>query len=282
MRVAKDHSSDAHLLRDLEATYMWLDAHQDEAADYIIQFHDLKLFLNVGDPKTEEWSWQCADELFFDVSRAEGSTVQLRTIGEFLRPYSDLLAIAGVEDIMYPTVPMTTGITPLHKLYSGFNKLRKKRRLTDVVFVCDGGKTRLLAHRFLLAATSSFLDDLFFEELKDEAAVAVEKSVEVAMDHSGVSVEAVLGVLSLDSHVGKQLTWLLDYLYTGKTSQDTAHRLGLSDALDALDLSNYWGLSEEFSNHMQASIIRGNLLTPATYEESVLCLCPHPLHAADE
>ena len=203
LRVAKDHSSNVYLLRDLQDTYFWLNAHQDEAADYIIHFHDQKLFLNVDDPATEQWSWQCADEMFFSVGRAEGSTVQLRTVRKFLTPYSDLLVIAGVEDIIYPTAPLTTGITSLNRLYSGFNKLRQEQQLTDVIFVCDESETRLPAHRFLLAATSSYLNDLFCGEFREgEAAASAGQPIEVAMEHSGASVEAVLGMSFQESRVG--------------------------------------------------------------------------------
>jgi hypothetical protein len=46
--------------------------------------------------------------------------------------------------------------------------------------------------------------------------------------------------------------------------------IDLNDAMDALDLSQYWGL-KELNEQIQVTIIKRNLITPRSYEES-MCL----------
>ncbi|KAJ7186780.1 hypothetical protein C8R46DRAFT_279690 [Mycena filopes] len=245
LQVAKDYTSDIYLLADLESTYKWLDTHQDEVLDSLIEFHDEPLFLNVDDPKTDPWQWHCADEMFFNI--LDGG--DLKSVKKFLRPLKDLLTVAGVEDIVHAPVPgleRATVETQLSLLRAGFQTMRLEGKLTDVVFVADD-ETRYGAHRAYLAPQSEYLNDLFCGSFTEAGPGTAEDPVEIEVDYSGVCVEAVL-----------------DYLYL--TKAPSLERL--DDLLDVMDLSNYWGLGE-LNQLAQAKIIGNNQISPATYEEVV-------------
>ncbi|KAJ7034674.1 hypothetical protein C8F04DRAFT_1100594 [Mycena alexandri] len=245
LQVAKDYTSDIYLLSDLEATYKWLEAHQDEILDSLIEFHDEFLFLNVDDPKTDPWLWHCADEMFFNI--IDGG--ELKSVKKFLQPFKDLLTVAGVEDIVHAPVPgleRATVDAQLSLLRAGFQSMRLEGKLTDVVFIADD-EARYGAHRAYLAPQSEYLNDLFCGSFTEAGPGTADDPVEIEVDYSGVCVEAVL-----------------HYLYLTKVPNLER----LEDLLDVMDLSNYWGLGE-LNQLVQAKIIGNNQISPATYEEVV-------------
>ncbi|KAJ7736786.1 hypothetical protein DFH07DRAFT_842830 [Mycena maculata] len=245
LQVAKDYTADIYLLQDLEATYKWLDDHQDEVEDGIIEYHDEPLFLNVDDPRSDPWVWHAADEMFFNI--LEGG--DLKSVKKFLTPFKDLLSVAGVEDIVNAPVPgvaRSSVEAQLILLRKGFQTMRMEGKLTDVVFIADD-EARYGAHRAFLAPMSDYLNDLFCGSFTESGPGTADDPVEIEVDYPGPCVECIL-----------------DYIYTGKTPG--LERLG--DLLDAMDLSNYWGL-EELNQLVQTKIIGNNQISPATYEEVV-------------
>ncbi|KAJ7475161.1 hypothetical protein B0H11DRAFT_2034382 [Mycena galericulata] len=241
--VAKDYASDIYLLQDLEATYQWLDDHQDEVEDVIVECHDQPLFLNVDDPKTDPWLWHCADEMFFNI--LEGG--DLKSVKKFLVPFKDLLSVSGVEDIVHAPVPgvvRSSVEAQLTLLRKGFQTMRMEGKLTDVVFISDD-EARFGAHRAFLAPTSDYLNDLFCGSFTESGPGSADDPIEIEVDYPGPCVESIL-----------------DYIYVGKTPNLER----LDDLLDVMDLSNYWGL-EELNQLVQTKIIGNNQISPATYEE---------------
>ncbi|KAJ7058193.1 hypothetical protein C8F01DRAFT_1149905 [Mycena amicta] len=242
LQIAKDFTSDIFVLADLEATYKWLDDHQDEVEEIIIEYHNEPLFLNVEDPKADPWRWHSADEMFFNI--LDGG--DLVSVKKFMLSFRDLLSVAGVEDIVHAPVPgleLSSVDTQLSILRTGFQTMRDRRQLTDVVFLCDD-ETRQSAHRAFLAPMSEYLNDLFCGSFTEAGPGTTEDPIVVEVDYPGPCVEAVL-----------------DFMYTVKAP--TLERL--DDLLDVMDLSNYWGLGE-LNLLVQAKIIGNSQISPATYE----------------
>ncbi|KAJ7262754.1 hypothetical protein B0H12DRAFT_1104316 [Mycena haematopus] len=245
LQVAKDYTSDIYLLSDLEATYAWLDEHQHEVEDSMIEFHDEPLFLNVDDPKTDPWLFHSADELFFNI-RDGGD---LKSVKKFLLPFKDLLTVSGVEDIVNAPVPgivLSSVEAQLSLLRTGFQAMRLEGKLVDVVFISDD-EMRYAAHRAYLAPMSEYLQDLFTGSFAESGPGTADEPIEIEVDYSGPCVEAVL-----------------DYLYLAKAP--SLERL--DDLLDVMDLANYWALGE-LNQLVQAKIIGNNQISPATHEEIV-------------
>ncbi|KAJ7280333.1 hypothetical protein C8J57DRAFT_1175059 [Mycena rebaudengoi] len=245
-QVAKDLPSDPYCLSDLLETYKWLDDHQDVVEDIIVNYHSEPLFLNVDDPATEPWLWHSADEMFFNI--LDGG--DLKSVKKFLMPFKDLLSVAGVEDIVNPTVP--TGLvrssvdTQLTTLRTGLQTMRFEGKLTDVVFISDDD-TRYPAHRSFLAPMSEYLNDLFCGSFTEAGPGTADDPVEIEVDYPGACVDAAL-----------------DYMYIAKAP--ALERL--DELLDLMDLSNYWAL-QELNELVQAKIIENKQISPATYEEVV-------------
>jgi sacsin len=173
-------------------TYKWLDDHQDVVEDIIVNYHSEPLFLNVDDPATEPWLWHSADEMFFNI--LDGG--DLKSVKKFLMPFKDLLSVAGVEDIVNPTVP--TGLvrssvdTQLTTLRTGLQTMRFEGKLTDVVFISDDD-TRYPAHRSFLAPMSEYLNDLFCGSFTEAGPGTADDPVEIEVDYPGACVDAALG-----------------------------------------------------------------------------------------
>lgn len=192
LQVARDHPSNPYVLSDLKATYDWLDQHQDEAEDIIINLHDKRIFLNVDDPHTESWTWHSADEMFFNITNEGGD---LKMVHKFLEPYRDLLYVSGVEEILKPVVPTPTissAQAKLDSLYSGFNLMRVEGKLTDVVFITED-EQRFPAHRAVLAPMSEYLQDLFCGEFTESGPASSSEPIEIDVEYTGPCFQAVLG-----------------------------------------------------------------------------------------
>ena len=93
-RIAQDHPKNRVLLSDIQATYKWLDEHSEEARLWLLAAGDLKLFLNVNDPTTDEWAgkWETAENIMLNLHYDYGN---LKTARDFLLKYDKLLLAAG-------------------------------------------------------------------------------------------------------------------------------------------------------------------------------------------
>lgn len=153
--------------------------------------HDKPIFLNVDDPQTDPWTWNSADEMFFNISDG----VDIKAVRKFLMPFRDLLYVSGVEEIVNPPLPKTTVSTvetQLAALRSGFNAMRHEGRLTDVVFISDD-EEHFAAHRSFLAPVSEYFLDLFCGDFNEAGPASAHDPIEIEIDYSGPCVKAILG-----------------------------------------------------------------------------------------
>lgn len=135
-RISRDHPQDESVLFDLKATYTWLEDHAQDAKKWLLQKATSKLFLNVTEPTTDDWShqWVSAGEMIRHMNYDVGP---FRCVKSFLRPYDKLLEAAGCKSLN-----ATAGLAPSHpdgeRLQSSqatFNEMRMSGELTDVVLL---------------------------------------------------------------------------------------------------------------------------------------------------
>lgn len=192
LEVARDHTFDRHVLTDLEATYKWLDEHQDEVGEEMISLHQERLFLNVDDPTRDVWMWNSADDMFFNITE----NGEFKTVHKFLEPYKDLLYVSGVESINDPPRPepvLSSVETQFSKLREGFNAMRLEEKLTDVVFVTEDDE-RFAAHRSFLSPMSEYLRDLFCGEFTEAGPASADEPIEVGVEYPGRCLKTLLGM----------------------------------------------------------------------------------------
>jgi sacsin len=165
----------------------------------------------------------------------------VRYVRPFLLPYPKLLRAAGVLQVYHPQYianPATDSSesSKLETIRQGFNNLRIKEALTDVVFIPrklderdnaedeesrSGDIKPLIAHRSFLAVFSEYFADAFcggFGESRTASSVDP-----VKMNVSGYSrecVELVLGLFSLSDAV-VELTIFSVRLYLHRHSVDS-------------------------------------------------------------
>ncbi|KIM37442.1 hypothetical protein M413DRAFT_30903 [Hebeloma cylindrosporum] len=253
------------LIHDIRSTYDFLEDNIGSATgEDIVQIRDGALFLNVEDPDTDTWVWDEGDRLVFETHDMENS---VRYVRAFLLPYGKLLRAAGVLQVYHPQYipnPATdSSESKLESIRLGFNELRVKEALTDVVFIprevdersnatpedeeSQLGDTKpLVAHRSFLAVFSEYFADAFcggFGESRTASSVDP-----VKMNVSGYSRECI------------QL--VLDYIYTGIQS---IHDAELELLLEAIRLSAYWQINDLFQA-MQREIIQRKLFAPQSLD----------------
>lgn len=194
---------DRHVLADLKTVYKWLDEHQDEIGNELITYHDERLFLNVDDPTVDVWIWNSADEMFLNIV----DNGDIKAVRQFLQPFTDLLYVAGVEEIVYPKAPepKLSSVEAQHALLkAGFNEMRLGGILTDVVFVSED-EERFPAHRAFLAPMSEYLKDLFCGDFTEAGPATAAEPMEVGVDYSGACVKTILGTFSFQKWCSTRL-----------------------------------------------------------------------------
>ncbi|KAF8970968.1 hypothetical protein BDZ97DRAFT_1410625 [Flammula alnicola] len=147
----------------------------------------------------------------------------------------------------------------LEAMRKGFDNLRKEKALTDVVFIAHEAtdddlhpedSQPLVAHRAFLAALSEYFSDSFCGGFAESRVASPEDPVQLNVsDHSRQCVQLVL-----------------DYIYTGIRSTDSA---SLDLLLETMQLSGYWRINDLFED-MQKEIVTRRLITPLTLDASEL------------
>ena len=229
------------LTHDLESTYAFLEDNIGSATgEDIVQIRDGALFLNVESPNTDTWVWDEGDRLVFETHDMENS---VRYVRAFLLPYSKLLRAAGVLQVYHPQYianPATDSSesSKLESIRLGFNDLRMKEALTDVVLIPrnleegddaedeepqSGDLKPLLAHRSFLAAFSEYFTDAFCGGYEESGAASSDNPVKMKVSgYSRECVELVLGLCSLsDVVVDPLLTPSSVRLYLHRHSVDS-------------------------------------------------------------
>ena len=183
----------------MKETYSFLNESASDtlAAPALSQLEDLPVFLNVDDPEEEEWHWDCANDLIFDSHDLD----DIRHVRSFLMPYGKLLQTAGVLPVSRVQYPSSSFAPPESKLSSirlGFQELRRKQILTDVVFIPsdrDGDSEPLVAHRSFLAVSSEYFADLFGGNFAEGRAASATDPISIPIsDFSTSSARLILGM----------------------------------------------------------------------------------------
>jgi hypothetical protein len=189
-QIAPDFPYNSGLIKDLKATYFWLSEHENEAKEWLSDYHKVELFLNVDNP-VSEWKWNSASELLFD----EKDSSNPHRVRQFLKDYGGLLRAAGVQTINHVSVPDDLqGEVPHEKqlkdIRDRFNEMREACQLTDVTFVAEDG-TEFAAHRVFLAARSEHFRTKFTHGWRESMDLEGEDEI----DHVGHSKECLKAVL---------------------------------------------------------------------------------------
>ncbi|KAE9407538.1 hypothetical protein BT96DRAFT_971239 [Gymnopus androsaceus JB14] len=159
-RIAKDHPYNSAVVRDLKATYKWLQDHNHNAAQQALRpYRSLPLFLNVKDiDSPEPWVWRCADQLMIGHAFDYAQSFKVEA---FLSGFTNLLRAAGVEEIRsgYHVDENNLGDRD-------FNRLRTESKLLDLELCPEESiegeivdTMRLKAHAAFLAAKVSHIED---------------------------------------------------------------------------------------------------------------------------
>jgi len=138
-RISQDHPKNPLLLSDIQATYKWLEEHADEAGAFLLSASHLKLFLNVNDPITDEWTgqWESAESIMLNLHYDYG---KFRRAKDFLLKYNKLLLAAGSTTMKIfnrdGREPAPGSSESDHqRLREVLNEMRKLGELTDIFLV---------------------------------------------------------------------------------------------------------------------------------------------------
>jgi len=203
LQILSKFSQSETLLRDVTATYTFLNDSVEAARNVIIQHHDEKIFLNVDDPSKDEWRWEAADNLAFSTHDVE----EVQRVRHFLTPFKNLLLSAGVLPVYQPPVadasPLNSDSVLLLQIRTGFNDMRKARQFIDVVFVPSSGPqlgegeigvdSELVAHRNFLAVYTDYFRDAFCGNYKEALAASSSDPIKFPVDYPKPCIAAVLG-----------------------------------------------------------------------------------------
>ncbi|KAF8888406.1 hypothetical protein CPB84DRAFT_1849648 [Gymnopilus junonius] len=241
------------VLHDLEATYSFLNDNAPSAELILSQLGAMEIFLNVDDPEMDEWRWDKADELVFDSQDIDES---MRHVRDFLMPFGRLLRATGVEQVSHAHFRSNSWnsiAAPENKLASirlGFEDLRKKKLLADVIFKPSDhteDSEPLVAHRSFLAVSSEYFSDLFCGDFKEGEPASAASPISIALPHHSTACARLV----------------LDHIYTG--AEPEAQTLTLDLLLEALKLSGFWDIKDLFK--LLQKEIADNLVTPRTLNQ---------------
>ncbi|KAI0313563.1 hypothetical protein OF83DRAFT_1175566 [Amylostereum chailletii] len=243
--TARENRHSHALVSDLKATYDFLQSHLDEVPLHAFDREPRDIFLNVDEPRTE-WQWVTPQML---IVNAEVDGPGYQKVRKLLEPYEELIVELGgdrVENVAVPVVPESEPEEILRVLRSGFDAKRREGADIDVVFV-DGSGERYPAHRIYLAALVPHFNGQFYASGMRESVTSGLEPVQV-----DVSVE----------YDGKAIAYILDFLYSGQAPQVPFGEVQI--LLDAMGLSNYWGL-DHLKDATQRKLVAH--LSPATYKD---------------
>ncbi|KAF5378086.1 hypothetical protein D9615_007575 [Tricholomella constricta] len=241
LRVLKDHPTNRRIVRDLKATYEWLNANCEspENSRLLLQNHGLPFFLNVADLDAQ-WEWHSAEQLLLNESKVVD---RFHPVQRFLLPFEKLLRASGVQEVFHPTAPpdsdSATDSAQLASIRKTFLELRQARKLTDVIFDAGDDIEEILpGHRTFLATYSTFFYDAFTNDIESANLLA------------SVSNPKVVNVEDFGS---RSVRFALDFAYTGTIPVVSDEDLDL--CLEILRLSDYW-LMDRLHDEIQRLIIR--------------------------
>ncbi|KAJ7161504.1 hypothetical protein C8R43DRAFT_1105134 [Mycena crocata] len=249
LRIAPEHPRDPLLLQHIQATYQWLNDHNEAARQHLLSTAGA-LFLNIDDP-TEPWEWRPASQLLFNVEYDYPEMESFR-VRQFLQDYRPMLlaAGAGIEHAV-DYKPQTTPRDG-NALRESFNTLRKDNKLTDMVLMPtetmgEGEEDKTLrAHSAFVAAVIPHVEQ---------------------------------GLVSWNEHKTEQYSFpgsrwgacaILDFIYTGRIEPPDLSRSNydhddfLRDLLELLGSADEWYMPE-LKDEIGRLIKQWRLLSRETY-----------------
>ncbi|KAJ7481162.1 hypothetical protein B0H11DRAFT_1915712 [Mycena galericulata] len=234
LQVAPEHPGNRSLLRQIRATYQWLNDNREEARPHLLSHVATgPLFLNVDDPDHDPWMWRPAGELMFNVEYDYPETKTFK-VHQFLQDYRHLLLAAGAgseADVDYrPQANAQNGNT----LREAFDLMRKQGQLTDVLLMPVRRTDGEAIDRETLRAHSTFL----------AAAIPHVRDARVGWSE-GVSIEHSFP----GTYFGARAVLVQDFVYTGKIKRepeqtDEGHMDFLRDLLELLEDADEWDMPE--------------------------------------
>ena len=174
-QVAEDHAGDVELLGDISATYRWLEDHEDPAqvSMLLARHSDDAIFLNVDDPRSQQWTFLPASALVFGLALDENG---LFTVREYLSSRKALLKLAGVQTLSVPAYRSAASTASTDAtIRVKYDEMRLSGKHCDVVFEPTEGDIppdspdRLRAHISFLAANVPHLDEAFESDMSERA-----------------------------------------------------------------------------------------------------------------
>ena len=183
--IADRYNNNSNLISDFAATYQWLDTHVADCEEYLIDYQDERLFLNVNNPAIT-WTFASATELVFN-----GRDDSLRKrVRNYLLPYRRLLLAVGAReiiDVVRPELELSAADEGPVSLRSKFDRYRQQRYLTDVVIKSSDGE-EFHAHKLMLSDATETFERRFSGRWANDAQVSLS-------DVSGATIRHVLGML---------------------------------------------------------------------------------------
>ncbi|KAG8963295.1 hypothetical protein FRC03_003175 [Tulasnella sp. 419] len=252
--AAQDNpSAFGEIRNDIKETYKWLDEHSKEAEQALLRRSRESLFLNQDTLDTDTYAWHPAENIWLNLAW-DDSDKSIFYVKKFLEPYSGLLKAAGVRSFPDPDpLPIVLEAT-YFKMHARLAKLRDEGKWTDVELI-SRDKGRLRAHRPVLAAASSYFEDILTDHSKESTTEHTSENP-VILYELGYSAD--------------ELNQALDYIYQG-TFEPPSYRgptepsVVLTPLLNLLSLSNTWCL-QGLKRHAQKAIIDLKLITPSTID----------------
>ncbi|KAJ3929794.1 MAG: hypothetical protein NXY57DRAFT_1015101 [Lentinula lateritia] len=224
-RISQDHPHDRGLIRDLKATYTWLQDHQYAAGEELRKHQHERIFLNVDDIDSyfENWQWRSSQELILNLSYDSSKRFRVKS---FLSEFRQLLGVAGVRrrvDVNF--VDETQFGDP------NFERLRVGCKLLDIELRPEYTQVNEKSNPLRLKAHAAFL-------------AAHVPHIETALN--GAWKEATSGVLSFPGTYFAACAFL-DLVYTGdlkdeRSPEDDDGMELLMNLLEMLPIAHEWGL----------------------------------------
>ncbi|KAJ7578054.1 hypothetical protein C8J56DRAFT_1031317 [Mycena floridula] len=253
LEIAPDRSPrrNMSLLEDLEATYGWL---ADKAPAIIAQHLDTSeaVFLNVDDPKTDEWEWSGISNLWFNIRYADQGRIPARS---FLERYKPLLKALGAHEMKNAKLSHLEGDGGFEEgdvWLKRYDSMRHAKKLTDFKFQLsdehkiDADEDKLWGHRSFLAASIPHLN------LSLTEGWAESDTASYPFDGSYFEAKAILGQIFAKSYT--------------PTDDDIAEGDLLQNLLELLDTAERWQMLGLKRKIEKIIIEEFDLISPETYQ----------------
>jgi len=279
------------VLHDLKASYDWLNGNLNSISTSD-RLRDERIFLNVDDPDSDEWTWLAASDMALETHDLSA----VRAVRRFLLPYHCLLKAAGVLEAVYPTLNAEVedeaseggeASVQLQMIRARFASMREAGHFTDVQLVSSGtdgatanseerevegeneveglGDPQLRGHRDWLSAVNNYFNDMFGSGFVEGQVTSSGEPVRVRLPYSPFTLKVVLGEFHNGFLGGIGANRKVDFLYMGTALTGEA-AVDLSQFLEVLLAANLFRIQGLFSI-AQREIVQRRLVDPDNLQE---------------